>query len=1363
MKKKILFFAPYGNWLVHHQVDAVLSYSLRLRGADVNIIVCDGIFINCPKAIVNTSTFKREICDACRKTSESFFGKFGLPLTKLSFLLTKSDFDECKDWAYKQNDQSCVGAIFENNEIGRWVKAGVHSFYLSGSLDLSDKKILKTYQNFLLNGALLVRALTKFFYQWKPNFVVSFQSILSYYRICFELARKRHIPVLVHERGLIDKSFNFFLNENQAESKGRVEVWNHWKKIPLSLKECNQVSQYYLDREAGKNYNLKSFYDFSDDAVDVKRALRIPSNKRIVALFTSADWENSMVSDFCKSPFNNQIDFINHHINIFTSRNDYLVIRHHPNIVQKTHMDKAFMKEMIKISSSLPKNIRMIMPNEKISSYALLWNADASIAYGSTIGIESFLRGVAAISYKKNVYSNFNIGYDFINYSTEQNCLDIINHTISKTNHIAIEHLRSIFRFSFLFYFRLSFFFKSFGIKNFYEPDLRFNKLEELTPGFDPQLDHICNYLLGQNDALYPMPDDHQKIPSDYEEKKFMEELLFDIQQTRQKIFNNPIKCDTCKIPISVICVIKEENFSDKEQTYLYNSIIHSRHEVYEILYETVQPSMLEISFIESISDLVNTANSDYIYIATENIQIDESFLSSSIDFFSKKKNYSYDALLTGAWIIENNILTDELFTNRKFINNYESLKQYFLHPAQLLSFFLWKKSTLLAFLSMIDKACSDFSSEIFAKTLSSNFIFKYKVPQITVHNPNQYQLNLNNEEELKSVITVVRIRQNGIREPHGTPLYKSLNISYKDSIEIKSHSELSFPYYSNTYDLYDELIASLNNAKSELIYFASDNYEVSPSFFSNAAEIMNNPKNINLFAFIPGVTINLNEYKNQDELFTSEKTTYTYDSLIKKFPFFQNPAYILSLCIFRKSSLLISLLKNKKSIKSFQQFSSLIFHLIFHNHKGFFFFKKNLTVNTPLNADSIMNKGIQCLKQKDQALKALNYFDEAIFLNENFKYLRLYKALAYLKMSKYWNVYIHVKEQLHDFPNNSNEKSLFNQIIIDTDSFIHNKTIQFEDISSSIDSVEGYLSKSNEVFLFNKVKSLNSDAQILEIGALYGLSSVSMGFACIGTDKHIYSMDTFLGNIRGGTKKKGNSFFDLWYRNVIRLGLKKYFTPLKGFSHELLLKFEDKPLFDFVFIDASHHYKDVLRDFELVYPLVNDNGWIAFHDVSPGWPGSWRVWRETAMHILNSHEYDSNLACGRKISGRKFEKPHPDAQFDFAQEWAQELEKSSPNISYAMKTIMSVKPFSENIINNVDAIIATMPVHCKNILREMLTLEASTDPFLHYFNALTFINEKKYEESKNSFLLARQLSSDLNLIIKERINKHLKRLNSFC
>ncbi len=92
---------------------------------------------------------------------------------------------------------------------------------------------------------------------------------------------------------------------------------------------------------------------------------------------------------------------------------------------------------------------------------------------------------------------------------------------------------------------------------------------------------------------------------------------------------------------------------------------------------------------------------------------------------------------------------------------------------------------------------------------------------------------------------------------------------------------------------------------------------------------------------------------------------------------------------------------------------------------------------------------------------------------------------------------------------------------------------------------------------------------------------------------------------------------------------------PLRGYSHDVLggwNEFANGKAIDFIFIDGSHQYLDVLKDFELSFPLVKNGGWIAFHDVVHTWPGPESVWHYIAKFRLVNHQYSSTLACGQKL-----------------------------------------------------------------------------------------------------------------------------------
>ena len=177
-----------------------------------------------------------------------------------------------------------------------------------------------------------------------------------------------------------------------------------------------------------------------------------------------------------------------------------------------------------------------------------------------------------------------------------------------------------------------------------------------------------------------------------------------------------------------------------------------------------------------------------------------------------------------------------------------------------------------------------------------------------------------------------------------------------------------------------------------------------------------------------------------------------------------------------------------------------------------------------------------------------------------------------------------------------------------------------------AINAIEGWLPLNEAELLFTKARSLPDNAVIVEAGSYKGRSTVAIGYACRGTNRHIYSIDLW------------NPYpIEDWRHNIEKNGLMEYVTPFQGSSHDILSQWNQltgAKLIDFIFIDASHEYADVLLDFELSFPLVKSGGWIAFHDVGDSdVSGPGRVWREKAKPLLlNCHQVGC-LTFGQKPS----------------------------------------------------------------------------------------------------------------------------------
>lgn len=1125
-RKKILFFAPFGSWTVHHQVDAVAGAALKLRGCEVHALGCDGIFEYCLLAGYPPNKNK---CRNCTMSGVNLFSKFGIPMTHLSSLINQTDSQQCFQWVDSLSSDQYRSAEFEGGQIGKWVFQGMQGHLHSYELDYSKEKVVTLHKSLLYNGAILQRAFLKFIDQYAPDFIFPYSGAHPYYRVAYELSRRQGIPVLTHERGDIDDSFRLVSNEHMRLESSRVKHWENWKGLPLSTDELSICKNYYNDREQGKNWNCKPVISQITSENTVRKVLRIPHDTPIITFFTSSNWEIGAGKEVWPSCFESQVESIKKTAKMLASKDVCLVIRHHPNMVRKTHADLDFISELQKLNRQLPENVRVLMPNERLTSYSIIWNADAVISFGSSTGLESIARGCASVSNMNKLFSLVSnvdcIGDMNVNESDFiQTYEKIIENAIRRTQNFNVDELRHLYRSIYYLYFRLNYKFKSFGIKNMCQSDIRIKSIEELREGNDPALDKVCNHVM-YGEELYPVPSEQDRQRSPEEETALLEKEVAKIRARRQKVREYNMQNGEFNEPMVTVVRMRQDGVSRPGETVLAQTIKRSRHKNIEQIEMAAPPSFDETNFLQELEAAANNAKGDYVYFGTDNTHIDESLFSTSVDFLQEPENANYDGIVSGAWICDKKgAITGEIFTERKETESYAEMvgiSPSMKTPEQFLSLFVWRKQALHELVSNLmdrDVAYNDISSVIYEMTLSDRTRFNLK---------------------------------------------KSL---------------------------------------------------------------------------IP-----------------------------------------------------------------------------------------NIASYMPLTAADLVEKGIS-LVSEGNCQGASELFDKAKQLSPCIKEIEYCRAMTKMFMGELWQAKIIAESAIEQAgPYDQTEKLLqmLSQKLCDKD-------LCYEDVALGVETVESALVPGQEKFLFDKVKSLPDGAKILEIGAYKGRSTVSMAFACVGTNKRVISIDTFTGMTNGGTKSHGNTFFDIWYSNVIRLGLAKYVTAMPGLSHERLLQLEQSHKFDFVFIDASHHYVDVLKDLELSYPLVKDGGWMAFHDVEPGWPGPWRLWRESTMQLLSSHQYLSTIACGRKEPGRIFTKPPAQDNFPYSRQWAEYLKTSDPQLSRAMFISLEHGMTSKGheMLSIAERIIASMPEYLKKYLRGMFNLEAHIDPYLHYWNALTFEHESNIEHA---------------------------------
>jgi predicted O-methyltransferase YrrM len=127
-------------------------------------------------------------------------------------------------------------------------------------------------------------------------------------------------------------------------------------------------------------------------------------------------------------------------------------------------------------------------------------------------------------------------------------------------------------------------------------------------------------------------------------------------------------------------------------------------------------------------------------------------------------------------------------------------------------------------------------------------------------------------------------------------------------------------------------------------------------------------------------------------------------------------------------------------------------------------------------------------------------------------------------------------------------------------------------------------------------VQKVGGVGKFVEVGSWKGKSSAFMAVEIANSNKNIefYCVDTW----EGSSEHKLLDNIDLLYHQFIlnMKPLEKHYKAIRMNSIEAAKGFENDSL-DFVFIDASHEYKDVKKDIQAWLPKVKKGGVLAGHD----------------------------------------------------------------------------------------------------------------------------------------------------------------------
>lgn len=392
------------DWSIHVQMEALLGQVLRAHGANVVMGTCGGGLEICDR--VNTWEGPPMPCRSCTKYVSNSLKSHGLTVQSLADgwgsesswpELDLLSLDELKE------------VEWDGLPLGKLVDIPVKWFLMGESLS-EDPLGTLTYRMFLRSARQIVASARSIIDTNQPDQVVLLNGLFLFESIIIEICRQQNISFITYERPLMIDTFVF--KRDGIASFYRVdEDWKQLSSIPLTASERHEVQEHFTARETGGGQS-DNYWQAVSSASDYTS----PGTTRAV-LFTNLVWDSAVIGQ--DLAFDSIVDWLVAAVDEFEKRpSSELIIRVHPAEVKlagresRERMEDALRQRV----RTLPNNIRLISPEDSVSSYELMDTADFGLVYTSTTGLEMALRGKPVIVAGKTHYRDRGFTIDVNNH-----------------------------------------------------------------------------------------------------------------------------------------------------------------------------------------------------------------------------------------------------------------------------------------------------------------------------------------------------------------------------------------------------------------------------------------------------------------------------------------------------------------------------------------------------------------------------------------------------------------------------------------------------------------------------------------------------------------------------------------------------------------------------------------------------------------------------------------------------------------------------------------------------------------------------------------------------------------------------------
>ncbi len=391
----IFIYSTHTLWPHHAETELELIQLHLDKDDNVYRFVCNGELPVCDTNVHHRlySCFK---CIDKQKIGQSLVD--GKETIIVNSIYSSEHYKKAKEIVFDFTDLKKFKEFrIDNFDIGYAVSSSIISELRDPSPDI--EKNIQLFTNYFYSSLAIYFAALDHFAKFKPDVIYAFNGRVAHGKPILRAAQKTGIECRIHERGCDIFHYGITVNTTPHDIDNfTVQMEKLWEQADLIEREKVGAS-FYEERIRGKEQAWVSFV--KDQQSDLLPA-DWNKEKRNIAIFnTSEDEYESIGPEWKNELYETQAEGIEKLLNSFADKtNFHFYLRIHPNL-------KGLDNRQIRDAYLLKKypNLTIIDAESPVSTYTLMMEAEKTVTFGSSAGIEAVYWGKVSVLLGKSFYS----------------------------------------------------------------------------------------------------------------------------------------------------------------------------------------------------------------------------------------------------------------------------------------------------------------------------------------------------------------------------------------------------------------------------------------------------------------------------------------------------------------------------------------------------------------------------------------------------------------------------------------------------------------------------------------------------------------------------------------------------------------------------------------------------------------------------------------------------------------------------------------------------------------------------------------------------------------------------------------------